>query len=413
MSLSWCIHAQAPPPVTNLAPTNSLRLDLAHREFIKENASALTFGLDQIEQLQRPILGHPLWRYVASAIYVFLAFFVAKVVDWIINSQLRRWAARTATQWDDVVIGLFDGPVKIVAFVVLLNIGLQLFDWPVWVETWLSRATVLAVGLSIVLVILKAVDALVLLWKQRLAPGGDRTFNESFVTLVGKVVKAGIVVVTAFTVLGNLGFDIRAALASVSVAGLALGLAAQDTVGNLFGAVAVFVDKPFRLGDRVKIGDVEGTVEDMGLRATRIRSLDGFLVTVPNKNVGNATVVNITNRPTIKTTMVLGLTYDTSAENVRKAVELLELILREHPETHDCVVHFSSLAASSLNIEAVHWSKETEPRKFTRILQDLNLAIKRRFDEAGLEFAFPTQTLFVRGEQGSSPPAPNVGPTTR
>ncbi len=102
---------------------------------------------------------------------------------------------------------------------------------------------------------------------------------------------------TVFTVLGNLGFDIRAALASVSVAGLALGLAAQDTVGNLFWAGAVFADMPFRIGDRVRIGEVDGAVEEMGLRSTRIRSVDGFLIKVPNKNVGNAAIVNITCRP--------------------------------------------------------------------------------------------------------------------
>jgi MscS family membrane protein len=203
-------------------------------------------------------------------------------------------------------------------------------------------------------------------------------------------------------VLGNLGFDIRTALASVSVVGLALGLAAQDTVANLFGAVSVFVDKPFKLGDRVKIGDVDGMVEEMGLRSTRVRSLDGFLITVPNKNVGAATVINITRRPTIRTTFGLGLVYDTPAARVRAAAGLLEEILRAHPATADCVVHFNRFGDFALNLDVVWWCRTTDWKEYTGHFQELNLTIKERFDAAGFDFAFPTQTVHVpRG--GSDP----------
>jgi MscS family membrane protein len=208
-----------------------------------------------------------------------------------------------------------------------------------------------------------------------------------------------LIVVAVFTVLGNLGFDIRAALASVSVVGLALGLAAQDTVANLFGAVAVFVDKPFKLGDRVRIGDVDGMVEEMGLRSTRIRALDGALITVPNKNVGSATVINLSRRPTIRATFGLGLVYDTPAARLREAAALLETVLRNHPATHDCIVHFNRFGDFALNLDVVWWCRTTDWKEYTRHLQELNLAIKERFDAAGFDFAFPTQTVHVpRGD---------------
>lgn len=412
--LGWCFLVEAqtnsPTAATNEPP--ALRLDLARPDFIKQNASALTFGLDQMEALQLPLLGHPLWQYAASLLYIVLAFVISKLVDWVIGAQLRKWAARSETEWDDIVVGLFDGPVKVIVFVVLLNIGLQMFGWPAWVETWFSKLTLLAVGASIIIVLLKGIDALFAVWKKRLPPDGDRSFNESFLSLLAKVLKAGLVIVALFTLLGNLGFDIRTALASVSVVGLALGLAAQDTVGNLFGAVAVFVDKPFKIGERVKIGDVEGTVEEMGVRSTRIRSLEGFLITVPNKNVGNATVINIAQRPTIRGNFAIGLTYDTPAPRIRLAVQILEKLFKEHPKTADVIIHFNKFADFYLNIDILYWCKTTDWREYTAILQELNLAIKERFDAEGLSFAFPTQTLYLREEAGWNSASSPIPPAT-
>lgn len=398
--LGYSLYAQTPPastPTTNSVPVTN-RADLlaeSQREFIDSNRSLLTFGLDHVEVLQTTLFHRPLWQYLATVLYVLLAFFVAKIVDWLIHTRLRQITSKTENQWDDILINLVDGPVKVIVFVLLLNVGLQLFDWPNFIEAWFAKLTILAVGASLLLVILKAVDAAIRIWRTNLPEGGDRAFNEHFLVLVGKVIKATIGVVAVFTVLGNLGFDISAALASVSVIGLALGLAAQDTVGNLFGAVAVFLDKPFKIGDRVKIGEVDGTVEEMGLRSTRIRGLEGFLITVPNKEIGNSRIINITRRPTIRTTFTVGLTYDTPAPQVKRAVELILEIFGKHPQTHDVIAYFSKMADFSLNIDVLYWCKLTDWREYTLVLQELNLQLKARFDAEGLNFAFPSQTLYL------------------
>lgn len=415
--LGWCFLAGgADAPATEGAPaaTNqpagalqlqSLELALPDTRLVREYATQLTFGLNHVPALQTEVLGRPLWQFLAFGLYLVLAFYVAKFVDWLIHARLRTWAAGTRRRWDDILVGLLDGPVKMIAFVLLVHVGLQLFDWPEWAEKWIRNLTILALGLSVIFVILKAVDAAGLLWQAALPEGGDRRFNEQFIQLVAKTFKGVIVVVAGFTVLGNLGFDIRTALASVSVVGLALGLAAQDTVANLFGAVSVFVDKPFKIGDRVRIGEVDGTVEEMGLRSTRVRSLDGFLITVPNKNVGAATVINITRRPTIRASFSLGLVYGTTAGQMRGAAALLEDILRAHPATKDFIVHFGKFADFSLNLDVLWWCNTTDWREYTRHLQELNLTIKERFDAAGYDFAFPTQTVHLaRG--GETMPTP-------
>lgn len=417
-TLAWTFLAEAQttnePSGTN-GPVNRLAaLEQVSSGIIKDNASILTFGLDTIPEFQGRLFGRPYWQYVASGIYLLVALVLSKVVDWLFQNRLRKWTEKTESDWDDIVVRLMDGPIKVIVFVIFLNIGLQLFEWPGWIEHWLTRLTIIAVGISVVMVVLRAVDALVTVWRRRLPEGGDRSFNEQFVVLIGKVLKGAIFVVATFTVLSHLGLDIRTALASVSVLGLALGLAAQDTVGNLFGAVAVFMDKPFKIGDRVKMGEVDGNIEEMGIRSTRVRSLEGFLITVPNKNVGNATIINITARPTIRANLAIGVTYNTSTAKVKRATQLLEEIFRGHPKTADVIVHFNKFADSSLNLDVLYWCKTTDWKEFCATIQELNFTIKERFDAEGIEFAFPTRTLYLRQEANwQTPPDGQPAPTTR
>src|SRR5437773_4477796 len=243
---------------------------------------------------------------------------------------------------------------------------------------------------------LKFIDLLMGYWKHRATADADGTFNEQLFPIVRKALKLFIIVVAALVTLTNIGIDVTAAIASLSIGGLAVGLAAQDTLANLFGAVAVFVDKPFRVGDRIKLDAVDGVVESIGLRSTRVRNLDGHLITVPNKTVGNATITNITRRPNIKTEMNLGITYDTPTDKVKLALKILEESYRQHPMTADLLVSFNKFADSSLNILVVHWWNSTDFKAYLAGMQELNLTIKQKFDEAGIEFAFPSQTHYVK-----------------
>jgi MscS family membrane protein len=387
----------APAGAGTNGPVIPLAEKVANRAFVASHQSELSFGLNQVEALQVTFLGNPLWQYLSTLMYVVLAFVVSKALDGFVKNRLQQWAAKTTNHWDDLVVRLVDGPVKIISFVILLNVGLQLFDWPAAIEVYITRATLIAVAFSVVYVLLRTVDAAAGLWTARIREGGDRAFNVHFVALVGKGAKVVLCIVAVLTLLQNLGVNITAILGSVSVLGLALGLAAQDTVANLFGAVAVFLDRPFKVGDRIRVGgDVDGTVEEMGLRATRVRTVDGFLVTVPNKQVGNNTVTNVTARPTIRTVLDFGVTYDTSADGIRKAVAILREIFSAHPLTTDVTVHFNRYADFYLNLNVVWVCNTTDWKAYTVVLEELNLRVKERFDAERIEFAFPTQTVHLR-----------------
>ena len=393
--LFWALWAGA-QSTTNASssplPTNALTKAIARLGRHYE-----TFGLDRIDFLrENTVLEQPLWKYFASLIYILLAFYVSKFLDYVVNVWLKRWAAKTETKYDDLLLELLRGPVKVVAFVIFLNIGLSVFAWPERAQAYFSKAFIIVVACSVTYVLLKVVDLLLGLWREKAASAEDKLFNEHLLPLIRKTAKVGLIVAAAILTADNLGIKITSLLAGLSVGGLAVGLAAQDTLANLFGAVAIFLDKPFHIGDRIQLDSVDGTVESIGLRSTQVRNLDGHHVTIPNKTMGNAIITNVTRRPNIKTEMNLGLTYDTPAEKLKRALQIIEEIYRAHPQTADLIVSFNKFADSALNIQVIHWWNGTDVKPHFAGMQELNLKLKERFDAEGISFAFPSQTVYLK-----------------
>jgi MscS family membrane protein len=356
----------------------------------------LSFGLDGFEVLKPLLFGRPVWQYIASFIYILLALLAARVVDFLFQVSLKRLAARTETEYDDMLIELLHGPIKVVAFVIFLHVGLNMFTWPEWVEHYLSKGLTLVVAWSITVMAVRSVDVLMAFLKKR-AVEEDRAFDAQLFPVISKSLKVFITLVALLVTAQNLSLNITGILASLSIGGLALGLAAQDTLANLFGAVAIFLDKPFKLGDRIKLESNDGTVEKIGLRSTRIRNVDGHLIAIPNKTMGSATITNVSQRPFIRTVMNLGVTYDTSTEKMQRALAILEEVYRRHPQTKDVWISFLTFADFSLNIQVIHWWNDTKDYKaYLDGMQAMNLEIKSRFEREGIEFAFPTQTHYVK-----------------
>ena len=379
--------ATNPPPTTttNLTlptygVTNTLTKSLADVPWLNENK----------------IFGEPLWKYLASVIYIFLAFFVAKLLDCVIRVWIKRIATKTDTKHDDLLLELLRGPVKVVSFVIFLHIGLGVFDWPPRAQVFLSRGLIVVVAYSVTYVVLNVVEVFLSVWLDKFAVSEDRSFAEHLFPIIRKATKTAIIIAAVLLTADNLQIEIKTLLAGLSIGGLALGLAAQDTVANLFGAVAVFLDKPFRVGDVIKVEGVQGTVELIGIRSTRVRNADGHLVTIPNKTMGNTIITNIARRQGIRTEMNIGLTYDTPVEKVKRATTILNDVFTSHPKTKDVVISFNKFNDSALNILIVHIWNGTEGKEHFAGLQELNLKVKERFDAEKIEFAFPTQTVYVK-----------------
>lgn len=351
-----------------------------------------TFGLDSIAALQRTFGGYPLWQYVASAVWVALAFLVAPVVDFLMTRVLKKLTAKTETALDDELLEILPKPVKVVVVLAILHLGIESYEWPVWVEKILAPLFTIAVAITVIYVAVRLVDLLLGYFETKFF-GGDAQLAQLMMPVLGKTFKGFVIIIGALTTAQHLGFPITSVIAGLGIGGIAVALAAQNTLANIFGSVTILADRPFRVGDVVRIDQIEGKVEAIGLRSTRIRTADGHFVTIPNKIVADTAISNISMRPTIRQLMTVSLTYDTPAERVQQAVTMLRAIFDAHPLTHDVWVYWRDYAPSSLDIFVVYWCQSTDQEEFLRALESINLEIKRRFDSTGLQFAFPTQTI--------------------
>jgi MscS family membrane protein len=376
---AWSVWAATQPQTNSvLAATN--QPSVLDRTIERLDRSRLTFNLDRMELLrQHEFLGEPLWKYAASLVYILLAFYVAKLLDWIGRAWLKR-LARPQSRLTHLLIDLLRGPIKILAFVVLLHIGLNFFEWPPIARHYLSLGLILVLAASLTYLTLKILSVFLDIWSARAAPGADGKFHEQLFSFLHKTLSGFVIIVGILVTAQNVGVNITAAVASLSIGGLAVGLAAQDTLANLFGAISVLVDKPFRVGDEIKVDPNEGIVESIGLRSTRLRHPEGHLIAVPNKTMGNASISNISRRTSIKTTMNLVFPRTLPASKIRRAAEILREVYGAHPMTRQIVVSCNQFAGPNMNLVLIHWWKGTNYQQYLEGIHDLNLQAKDRLD---------------------------------
>lgn len=359
-----------------------------------------TFGLHRIPALQVELAGYPLWQYVASFVWIVLAFAVAQLIDILMTRQLRRVTARTRTDIDDKLIEVLHMPVKAAVTLVMLNVGVHMFKWPDWVEKILSTLFVVAVGGTVIFLALRLVDLLLIVVERKFFSGDAQTAN-LMMPVLRKSLKVFVTIIGALTLAQYMGLPITSVVAGLGIGGIAVALAAQNTLANVFGTITILADRPFRVGDRVQIDKYDGTVETIGLRSTRIRTLDGHLVTLPNKIVADSGITNISLRPNIRQLFTISLTYDTTPQKMREALAIVREVMATHPMTHDYIVNWRDYGPHSLDIFVVYWAKTTDFKVFLGALEEINLALKERFDAAKLNFAFPTRTIHLVHSQPS------------
>jgi MscS family membrane protein len=240
-------------------------------------------------------------------------------------------------------------------------------------------------------------------WMRHFTSKTSTTLDDMMVPLVRKTLRVVTILLGSVQIAQQLSDKpITSILAGLGVGGLAVALAAQDTIKNFFGSLVIFADHPFQLGDRIVVDSEDGTVEEVGMRSTRIRTLDGHVVTIPNGELANMTIRNISKRPYIKRVANITLTYDTPPEKVERAIEIIKEELdraneKMHPD-FPSRIYFNDFNAASLNILVIYWFAPPAYWDFLEFSQSFNLALLRRFNEEGIEFAFPTQTLYLAGD---------------
>lgn len=353
---------------------------------------------DQLTTIQ--FASNEIWRILVLFLAIFIAFVAGKITRYFLS----RAADHLDGRYPPVLAvalratGRSIGPLL---FVAGLEVGLLFLTLPEAVTGIADTLVSILFVLALAYVGYCLVDV-VGYWLTTLAAKTESKLDDMLSPVVRKSLRVTIALlafVQAATILSDK--PITSLLAGLGVGGLALALAAQDTLKNLFGSLMLFVDKPFEMGDRIVVGGYDGPVEEVGLRSTRIRTLDGHLVTIPNGELAHEKIQNISKRPFLKRVANISVTYDTPPEKVERAVEIIQTILDDHEgmsSDRPPRVVFNEFQDAALNILVIYWYSPPDYWDYLAFNQRVNLEILRRFNEEGIEFAFPTQTLFMAGD---------------
>jgi MscS family membrane protein len=345
-----------------------------------------------------------LWQWIALLTLVvltaILSWLLAVGIVWV----LRPLAARTETPIDDRMLDGSAGPIRLTIAVLVfrgslvpLGLDLQALEF---ISTLLSALFIVA----ITWLLFRAVDVLASQVEERLLASGQASATAA-VPSGRKAVKAIVAILAFVAILDSFGFSVTALIAGLGVGGIAVALAAQKTVENLFGGITLYGDRPVRVGDFCRFGDQVGTVEEIGIRSTRVRTLDRTVVTVPNAEFSNMRLENFAKRDRMRLFAMIGVRYETTPDQLRYILVEVRRLLYAHERVtpEPARIRFVGFGAYSLDLEIFAYVNTSDWSEFLGIREDIYLRIMDIIKASGTGFAFPSQTLYLGRDDAPSP----------
>jgi MscS family membrane protein len=329
-------------------------------------------------------------RYIL-ALVVFLFFqlfrvFFRKIILKIVN--------KTKTTLDDEIIKLIHKPIEYIFILIGLNISLNILELNDIIHT-ISLHTINSGFIIVVFwALLKILNYLSANIYKISNKFGDKISND-IANFIVKTIRFFTLIIGFILVVQEWGYNVSGFLASLGLVGMAFALAAKDTASNLFGSLVIFTDKPFKVGDWIKTPQVEGTIESIGIRSTKIRTFAQAVVTVPNGTLANSAILNWSRMGKRRIKFDIGLVYDTKAGDIQNIVDDIKTMLKNHKDIDQETIHiyFSAFEASSLNIFCYYFTKTTDWGLFMKVREDTYFKIMKIVEQNNSSFAYPTQTI--------------------
>ncbi|MCA1801003.1 MAG: mechanosensitive ion channel family protein [Rhodothermaceae bacterium] len=354
--------------------------------------------------MHRELGGLTLWQYIALFFWILIGLVLRSVTIFLLDKYALKLTQKTSTKWDDLVVKEADKPISFVVMILFYLITYTNLMLPVTVNYFLRTTFEVALLASLIWLLYGMVNVLSE-YLASVTAKTESTLDEQLVPLLRKTLKIFIIVIGVLFILQNKGINVTSVLAGLGIGGLAVALAARDTLANFFGSITIFADRPFRIGDWIKIGDMEGVVEEVGFRTTRVRTFYNSLVSVPNARVADSSIDNLGMRQFRRILTRLNLTYSTTPEQMEAFVEGLKAIVQANPYTRKDFfeIHFNEFGSHSLDVlfyvflKVPSWSDELQQR------HNIFLEILKMAKEVGVEFAYPTQTLHIDSFYGDKP----------
>ena len=363
-------------------------------EIITSVQSQLAPVYEQYPFLGKIVWGIPMANLIAAILLFFLILGLRKFFTKVVLAFLQQLAKKTQTYYDDKVISALKEPIRFAFIVIALHVFfLLIYKEPEFIVKILDTLIVYTLFWAI----LSITEAL-----RKLIYSITAEFNKDLSQEMGNFILTILKILIGGIGLGAMlkvwGVNVTALFASLGLGGLAFALAARDTAANLFGSFALLADRSIRIGEWVKIGSVEGVVENVGMRTTKIRSFQKSLITVPNQVVANTPIENFSRRGIRRIKMTIGLTYGTTSEQIIQIKSDIKTMLLEHEgiaQDESLMVNFNNFGDSSLNIFIYTFAHTANWARYLEIREDIHLKIMMIVEENGSSFAFPSQSIYV------------------
>lgn len=359
-----------------------------------------SLGFDLRRQFANEWMGIAGWQYMLAFLVILLSLFARSLTKKLLNRfilpQFERYGAKLAGQ----LTGGLVQPITALFATVGVYVALRILtarvapDAPVLLsETFIVQTFQIATVTIILWAVMRLIDVVARYYRDR-AQAAEIPLEEPIIVLIQRAIKVFVLVVGGLIVVERMGYSIASLLGGLGIGGLAIALAAQDTLANIFGSLIVFTDRPFKIGDWVRIGDVEGFVEFIGLRSTRIRTWPKSLVTIPNKVLTNSNIENWSAMPLRRVSFRFPIGFDAPPDRVEELVDGIEQILINHPGVDQGyhLVKFDGFSDRGLEIFIYYFTRSTVWKEHLQVKQEVNLAIMRLVRSLGLSFGMP----FVR-----------------
>ncbi len=353
---------------------------------------------------KRHLLAAPLWQWLAFILSIPLAIVLAWLVNRLLLPTVRVLLRRIPHESEDVLLGRIVKPLQLLVLAVTVQAGSLVLPSSIVARLFWTRVSATLAVVALAWILLRTADIAASLIGQH-ATIASRRENTALVQLGRRLTKAAVVVAGALVLLYRGGVDLTAALAGLGLGGLALAFSAQKTLENLFGGIMLISDHTLRVGDFCRIGDITGTVEDIGLRATRLRTLDRTLINIPNGQLATMNIENFAWRDKILFHPIIGLRYETTPDQLRYVLAEVRRLLYAHPrvETDSARVRLVRFGASSLDLEILGYIRETDYSAFLAAQEDLLLRILEIVEASGTHVALPSSTTYLLRDSNLDP----------
>ena len=348
------------------------------------------------EILTKTFYDNTVQQWLIAGGIIIVALMIGKIVYWVSGRYIKKLTSKTKTKLDDILIDMFEEPVVVIIMTAGTWFAIKTLTFSDKVSMTLSHIFQAVIILTVAWLIVRFFDALCEEYIVPLTEKTDTDLDDQLLPIIRKGSKFVVWSIALIVALNNAGYNVGALIAGLGIGGIALAMAAKDSISNIFGGLTIYTDRPFRMKDRIQINGFDGKVTEIGLRSTKIQTLKGRIVTIPNAKFAETEIENVSKEPTRKITVNLGLTYNTPPEKMKEALKILGTIVKGNKNiTGKHVASFNSFGDFYLGIKFIYFIKKTDDEAaILKIESDISLAILEQFNKNQLEFAFPTQTIF-------------------